>query len=99
MQRLFDRAGSAGNSRITLPTMLPSARTHGVGTPDCINFAALSPRPTCTPTDASPPPSRTADARLGAIVVRQTFDVERSHLLLRTGFIPALSGSFIRIPP
>src|SRR5207247_2332322 len=44
MQRLFDRAGSAGSSRLTLPTMLPSARTHGVGTPDCINFAALSPR-------------------------------------------------------
>ena len=34
MLGLFDRAGSAGSSRLTLPAVLPSARTHGVGTPD-----------------------------------------------------------------
>jgi hypothetical protein len=69
MHRSFDRAGSAGSSRIPLHAVMPSAPTHGVGTPDCINFAAPSPR-LRVPTDASPPPSRTADARLGAIVVR-----------------------------
>src|SRR6266498_5159104 len=39
MLGLFDRAGSADSSRLTLPAILPSARTHGVGTPDSINFA------------------------------------------------------------
>src|ERR1035441_1624313 len=48
-------------------------------------------QPARTPTDASPPPSRAADARLGAIVDSYSFDVERSHLLLQAGFIPALS--------
>src|SRR5215218_2702673 len=42
--------------------------------------------PACTtPTDASPPPSRTADARLRATVDRYSFDVENSHLLLHAG--------------
>ncbi len=36
MRRFFDRAGSAGSSRITLPAVLPSARTHGVGTPEAL---------------------------------------------------------------
>jgi hypothetical protein len=44
MPGLFDRAGSADSSRIAPPAILPSARTHGVGTPDCINFAAPYPR-------------------------------------------------------
>src|SRR5215217_4771807 len=50
--------------------------------------------PACTtPTDASPPPSRTADARLRATVDRYSFDVENSHLLLHAG----LSRRFPRL--
>jgi hypothetical protein len=44
-QRLFDRTGSTGSSRVSLPAVLPSARTHGVRTPNWINLAAPSPRP------------------------------------------------------
>jgi len=33
MHRLFDRAGSADGSRVTPPTMLPSASVNRVGTP------------------------------------------------------------------
>jgi hypothetical protein len=50
-------------------------------------------QPTRTPTDASPPPSRTADARLGATVARYAFDVGRSHFLSPDRFIPALSSA------
>jgi hypothetical protein len=44
MHGFLDRVGSASSSRITLPTMLPSAGAKNVGTPDDLNFAALSPR-------------------------------------------------------
>jgi hypothetical protein len=66
MRRCFDRAGSTSSSRMTLPAILPSACTHGVGTPDSINFAApfprlrvplptLRPRPRGRPTHGSGP--------------------------------------------
>ncbi len=70
MLGLFDRAGSADSSRITLPAILPSARTHGVGTPDSINFAAPYPRLRVPLPTLRRRPRRTADARLGAIVAR-----------------------------
>ena len=44
MRWLFDRAGPAANSRITLTTVLPSAQGDAVGTPISDDFAALSPR-------------------------------------------------------
>ncbi len=45
MRRFFDRAGSAGNSRITPPTMLPSGPVNSVGTPDSLISRLNS--PTC----------------------------------------------------
>jgi hypothetical protein len=36
MHRFFDRAGSDGSSRITLPPVLPSGLVNGVGTPNSL---------------------------------------------------------------
>jgi len=47
MHRFFDRAGSAGNSRITLPTVLPSAHFDSVGTPEPLISRLNSPAYAC----------------------------------------------------
>jgi hypothetical protein len=59
--------------------------SEGVGTPNFTDVSRLNSPARTTPTDTSPPPSRAADARLGAIVDRYSFDVENSHLLLHAG--------------
>ncbi len=46
MHRFFDRAGSAGSSRIALPAMLPSDLVNGVGTPEPLISRLNS--PACT---------------------------------------------------
>jgi len=46
MHRFSDRAGSAGNSRIALPAMWPSALSDGVGTP--ITLISRLNSPACT---------------------------------------------------
>ena len=67
----------------TPPTVLPSASYDSVGTPNLAFRGSIAqparPLPTlrCALADA--------DAWLGATVVRYSFDVERSHLLLHAG--------------
>src|SRR6266540_7033726 len=63
---------------------------NSVGTPNFFAVSRLNSPACTTPADASPPPSRAADARLRATVDRYSFDVENSHLLLHAG-CPALS--------
>ena len=46
MHRFFDRAGSAGNSRIALPAIWPSAYSDNVGTPNALISRLNS--PACT---------------------------------------------------
>ena len=46
MHRFFDRAGSADDSRISPPAMLPSASVNGVGTPEPLISRLNS--PACT---------------------------------------------------
>ena len=43
MHGFFDRAGPPGSSRVTLPTVLPSAPVNSVGTPNHPDFAAQWP--------------------------------------------------------
>jgi hypothetical protein len=69
MHWFSDPAGFPRRLAKTPPTMLPSAPYDSVGTPIMI-LTRLNNPPAHTPTDASPPPSRTADARLGAIAIR-----------------------------
>src|SRR6266545_387789 len=66
MPRFSDRAGSAEQLALTLPAASPSANVQDVGTPDSCSITRLNSPACTTPTDASPPPSRTADARLRA---------------------------------
>jgi hypothetical protein len=74
----------------TLPTTWPSATDESVSTPNFSSVSRLNSPACTTPTDASPPPSRAADARLRATVDRYSFDVENLPLLLHAG-CPALS--------
>jgi hypothetical protein len=69
MPRFSDRAGFPDDSTITPPAMLPSACQKDVGTPNQ-SFRGSIAQPARPLSDASPPPSRAADARLGAIVCR-----------------------------
>src|SRR6266540_2158070 len=63
MPRFSDRAGSAEQLALTLPAASPSANVQDVGTPDSCSITRLNSPACTTPTDASPPPSRTADGR------------------------------------
>jgi hypothetical protein len=47
MHRFSDRAGSAGDSRIAPPAMLPSDLFNGVGTPNSLISRLNSPACTC----------------------------------------------------
>jgi hypothetical protein len=69
MHRFFDPAGSADDSRKRRRRCcLPHCKTASA--PQTRRFRGSIARPARTPTDASPPPSQTDDARLGAIVDR-----------------------------
>ena len=69
MHRFFDPAGSADGSRKRRRRCcLPHCKTASA--PQTRRFRGSIARPARTPTDASPPPSRTDNARLGAIVDR-----------------------------
>jgi hypothetical protein len=46
MHRFFDRAGSDGSSRMTLPTVWPSALVNSVGTP--MSLISRLNSPACT---------------------------------------------------
>src|ERR1019366_6574770 len=84
MHRFSDRAGSADDSRITPPTMLPSALCDSVGTPNSM-ISRLNGWPARTPVQHFADTLTDADAWLGATVDRYSFDVELSHLLLHAG--------------
>ena len=61
MHRFFDRAGSTDGSRITPPTMLPSASLNDVGTPKPLISRLNS--PACAyPCQRFAAPSRIANA-------------------------------------
>jgi hypothetical protein len=69
MHGFFDPAGSADGSRKRRRRCcLPHCKTASA--PQTRRFRGSIARPARTPTDASPPPSRTDNARLGAIVDR-----------------------------
>ena len=59
--------GAPQQLAIALLAAWPSANDEGVGTPDFRSVTRLNSPACTTPTDTSPPPSRAADARLGAI--------------------------------
>ena len=85
MHRFSDPARSADGSRKRRQRYcLPPVVRASAPRPD-LSFRGSIAQPARTPTDASPPPSRTTDARLGATVDRYSFDVELSHLLLHAG--------------
>ena len=84
MRRVSDRAGSAGGSRITPPTVWPSARYDSVGTPNSL-ISRLNTGPARTPVNASPAPLQTPTHDSGPSWVATPFNVERSHLLLHAG--------------
>ena len=77
---------------ITLSTTWPSATGESVGTPNCAVSRFNSPACT-TPTDASPPPSRAADARLRAIVCRYSLRRRAIRISFFMPVYPALSAS------
>src|SRR5665213_2533926 len=64
--------------------MLPSASFDSVGTPNSM-ISRLNGWPVRTPVQRFACVLADADAGLGAIVDRYSFDVERSHLLLHAG--------------
>src|SRR5665213_3527213 len=64
--------------------MLPSASFDSVGTPNSM-ISRLDGWPVRTPVQRFACVLADADAGLGAIVDRYSFDVERSHLLLHAG--------------
>ena len=74
MHRFSDLAGSASDSRITPPAMLPSACHDDVGTP-IHPISRLNSWPVRTPVQRFAAPSRVANAWLGATVGRYSFGV------------------------
>jgi hypothetical protein len=84
MHRFSDLAGSAGDSRITPPAMLPSACHDDVGTP-IHPISRLNSWPVRTPVQRFAAPSRVANAWLGATVGRYSFGVGLFHPHLHAG--------------
>ena len=93
MHRFSDLAGSASDSRITPPAMLPSACHDDVGTP-IHPISRLNSWPVRTPIQRFAAPSRVANAWLGATVDRYSFGVGLFHPHLHAG----LSRRFPRLP-
>jgi hypothetical protein len=84
MQWFFDRAGSTGGLRRTLPAMLPSGQVNGVGTPNSLISRLNS--PACTyPFQRFASVLTDVDAWFGATVVRYSFDVGLFHSFLHAG--------------
>ena len=84
MHRFSDLAGSASDSRITPPAMLPSACHDDVGTP-IHPISRLNSWPVRTPIQRFAAPSRVANAWLGATVDRYSFGVGLFHPHLHAG--------------
>ena len=84
MHRFSDLAGSASDSRITPPAMLPSACHDDVGTP-IHPISRLNSWPVRTPVQRFAAPSRVANAWLGATVGRYSFGVGLFHPHLHAG--------------
>ena len=84
MHRFSDLAGSASDSRITPPAMLPSACHDDVGTP-IHPISRLNSWPVRTPVQRFAAPSRVANAWLGATVDRYSFGVGLFHPHLHAG--------------
>ena len=76
--------GSASDSRITPPAMLPSACHDDVGTP-IHPISRLNSWPVRTPVQRFAAPSRVANAWLGATVGRYSFGVGLFHPHLHAG--------------